>query len=58
MPLRSSGAVVGTNVGNPFYSQGVQESIAIRAARPKDLPPTPVVEMLKQTQWLLEWGIT
>ena len=29
---------------NPFYSEKVKENMAIRAARPRQLPPTPVVE--------------
>ena len=29
---------------NPFYSEKVKENMALRAARPRQLPPTPVVE--------------
>ena len=29
---------------NPFFSDKLKESIALRASRPMGLPPTPVVE--------------
>ena len=45
LPVRSSGAIAdGDGVTNPFYSQKLKDSMAVRAARPRDLPPTPVVE--------------